>query len=194
MELIVLALIAGFVFFKLFSVLGKQTGAPPPVFREDHAAEDGPRPVHVSTTDEDQSPLEDEMVGDLQKIAQKDPNFSQREFVTGAKAAYEMIVKAFSEGDHDTLQSLLTPDVYRDYEAAIKARESDGTEPFELMRLKSANLEGGELKGSMAEVGVVFEAELSDGEKVMKTKELWTFERDTDSRDPNWRLSDVSAA
>ena len=90
--------------------------------------------------------------------------------------------------------TLLTNDVFNDYDAAIKAREESGAAPFEFMRLKNASLENGELNGSMAEVSVLFESELSNEERIILTREIWTFERDTQSRDPNWRLADVSEA
>jgi len=133
-------------------------------------------------------------VSGLQQISRMDPNFSQREFIQGARAAYEMIVQAFAEGDRKTLKSLLTSDIFEDYDTAIKAREESGAEPMELMRLKNASIEEADLKGSVAEITVHYEAELSNGERITQTRELWTYERDLKSKDPNWRLADVSEA
>lgn len=194
-EIIFLAAIAIFVLTRLFSVMGQDKGAPPPSMRTEQQREERPRPVHVvPDPSEDRDDEDEEMVGGLEKIARADPSFSQKEFTKGAKAAYEMIVKAFAEGDRQTLQNLLTQDVYEDYDAAIKAREASGAEPLELMRLKDASIEAGSLVGSVAEITMLFSAELTNGERISKTREFWTFERDTNSRDPNWRLSDVSAA
>ena len=190
-EIIILAAIAIFVLTRLFSVLGKEKGAPPPALRDRDQQRQRPQPVHV-VPDPDQD--DDDLASGLEKIARMQPDFSQREFLAGAKSAYEMIVKAFADGDRGMLQSLLTRDVYEDYDRAIKAREESGQEPLELMRLKEATIETGELTGSMAEITVLFGAELSDGERIVSTRELWTFERDLKDRDPNWRLSDVSAA
>lgn len=190
-EIIILAAIAIFVLTRLFSVLGKEKGAPPPALRDQEQQRQRPHPVHV-VPDPDQD--DEDLIGGLEKIARVQPDFSQREFLSGAKSAYEMIVKAFADGDRGTLQSLLTRDVYEDYDHAIKAREESGQEPLELMRLKEATIETGDLNGSVAEITVLFGAELSDGERIVSTRELWTFERDTKDRDPNWRLSDVSAA
>jgi predicted lipid-binding transport protein (Tim44 family) len=192
-EIIFLAAIAIFVLTRLFSVMGQDKGAPPPTMRPDQQREERPRPVHV-VPDPAEDEEDEEMVGGLERIARADPSFSQKEFTKGAKAAYEMIVKAFAEGDRPTLQNLLTQDVYEDYDAAIKAREASGAEPLELMRLKDASIEAGSLVGSVAEITMLFSAELTNGERISKTREFWTFERDTQSRDPNWRLSDVSAA
>lgn len=192
-EILFLAGVAIFVLARLFAVMGKQKGAPPPSFRTSES-NDRPHPVLVHSDAQDRADDADE--GDLsglQQIALMDPSFSQREFIQGAKAAYEMIVTAFAEGDRSTLKSLLSEDVYGDYDRALKDREASGEPPNELMRLKDANIEESELKGSVAEITVLFVAELSNGDWVSTTRELWTFERDLKSRDPNWRLSDVSA-
>jgi predicted lipid-binding transport protein (Tim44 family) len=191
-ELLLLAGVAIFVLVRLFSVLGQQKGAPPPEFRQ-KGPEGRPHPVLVHS-DSDKTEVDEDESSGLQKIAQIDPDFTQREFLRGARAAYEMTVKAFAEGDRKMLETLLTPDVFADYDAAIKAREAAGEEPNELVRLKDASIEHGDMAGTVAEVSVHFEAELTNGDRISNTKELWTFERDTKSRDPNWRLADVSAA
>ena len=113
-ELLLLAGVAVFVLARLFSVLGKQKGAPPPSFRTPEQKQ-RPQPVLVHSDNDDQSDEEsEESLSDLQKISRLDPEFSQREFVKGAKAAYEMIVTSFAKGDRSSLQMLLTDDVYAD--------------------------------------------------------------------------------
>ena len=191
-EILLLAGVAVFVLARLFSVLGKQKGAPPPNFQTSET-KDRPHPVLVHSNDESDDDFDPENETGLQKISRADPDFSQREFIQGAKAAYEMIVTAFAEGDREALKSLLSQDVYSDYEQALKDREASGEAPSELMRLKDASIEDADMKGSVAEISVLFKAELSNGEYVSQTSELWTFERDIKSRDPNWLLSDVSA-
>ena len=193
-EILLLAAVAAFVLYRLFSVLGKEKGAPPPAFRRNQEENARPQPVHVVPDPSEDDAQDDADASDLERIKRLDPSFNQRDFMVGAKSAYEMIVKSFADGDRATLKSLLTEDVYQDYAAAIDAREETGAEPFELMRLKNASLEGAELSGSEAEITVQFTAELTDGERISQTDEMWTFERDLKSKDPNWRLSDVSAA
>ena len=195
MEILILAAVAVFVLFRLFSVLGKQKGAPPPDFRP-QSRDERPQPVLVHSDNDERQDDEDDFddASGLEKIARVDPSFNQRDFLAGAKSAYEMIVRAFEAGDRTTLSSLLTEDVYRDYEAAIDAREKSGEAAPDFERIRDAQIEGGELNGSVAEVSVMFSAELATEERIMATREIWTFERDTQSRDPNWRLADVSAA
>ena len=190
-EILILAAAAIFVLFRLFSVLGKQKGAPPPAFRTPDQAE-RPHPVLVHSDSDDEREDESESLSGLQQIARADPTFSQKEFLVGAKMAYEMIVHAFAEGDRGKLQTLLNPDIYADYDTAISDREKNsGTAP-ELMRIRDASIESAAMNGSVAEISVHFEAEIGDGERISRTHELWTFERDTKNRDPNGRLSDVS--
>jgi predicted lipid-binding transport protein (Tim44 family) len=88
-----------------------------------------------------------------------------------------------------------TPRVYDSYVAAIEAREAKGEPGPELVRLKSAEIADAVLQGGTARVTVRFEAELAEGAHgVRDAREKWTFERDVNSPDPNWRLGRVAAA
>ena len=194
-ELIVFAVVAVFVLSRLYAVLGKKTGAEPPpsVVREAterRTQQDAPQ---------QQSPLRPAFTGPgavgMEEIAALDTNFAPDSFLSGAKKAYEMIVTAFAEGEKDTLSQFLSEDVFEAYSAAIDAREADEKEPMRLLRLKSGEIADAELvQGDTARVSVSFEAELSDGEIQRTAKEIWTFERLAKSKDPNWRLVEVSEA
>jgi len=128
-------------------------------------------------------------------IVRADPAFDIDHFVTGAKGAYELIVNAYAKGDRDALRSLLTQRVFESYDAAIKSREEKNEPGPELVRLKSAEIADANVADSIARVTVKFEAELAEGAHgVRDARERWTFERDTRSSDPNWRLSRVTAA
>jgi len=123
----------------------------------------------------------------------------------GAKGAYEMIVKAFAAGDRTMLRNLLAPNVMASFDTAIAGRESDGvTETVEFLHAPRADLEKAEMVGAgdLARLTVRFLAEFRsrshgpEGEAVedRRTAELWTFERNLRSRDPNWTLVHVDAA
>jgi predicted lipid-binding transport protein (Tim44 family) len=128
-------------------------------------------------------------------IVRADPNFDGEHFLTGARGAYDLIVGAFAKGDKEALSGLLTPRVYDSYVAAIEAREAKGEPGPELVRLKSAEIADAVLQGGTARVTVRFEAELAEGAHgVRDAREKWTFERDVNSPDPNWRLGRVAAA
>jgi predicted lipid-binding transport protein (Tim44 family) len=190
-EILVLAAIAGLVLARLYSVLGRRTGAerpsrPAPVQGDLHVPE-GPRPMPSSGAAG--------RAGDLADLQRADPTFDPDHFLSGARVAYEMIVQAYAKGDRDALRNLLTPRVFDSYVSAIEAREAKGDKGPELVRLKAAEVVDAVLEGEMARVAVRFEAELAEGlHHLRDTKERWTFERSVRSFDPNWRLARVAQA
>jgi len=140
----------------------------------------------------------------LAAVKAKDPAFDLAKFLAGAKGAYEMIVKAFAEGDRTSLKPLLGSKILGDFEAAIAQREAEGrTETVEFFQPPRADLEKAEVfGGDLAMLTVRFLAEFRsrtkgpEGEGVddRRTAELWTFERRLKNRDPNWILVHVDAA
>ena len=139
---------------------------------------------------------------ELRRIKDADPAFEPGEFVEGAKIAYEMVVNAFAEGDRKTLQNLLSQDVYEGFEAAITQREESGETMrssfigINDIRIVSAELRGRDALVTLRIVSEMISATLSsngdvvdgDLETVVEVRDIWTFGRDTRSRDPNWKL------
>lgn len=200
LELIIFAGLAAIVLYQLYSVLGRRVGRQPedrPAAETAAAAPRGPQPLDT--------PADEgvELTG-LAAIKAKDPAFDMGHFLSGAKAAYEMIVKAFADGDKQTLGNLLAPNVLSSFEAAIDQRAAEGrTETVEFLHSPRADLEKAEVTaGDLARVTVRFLAEFRsrtkgpEGEGVddRRTAELWTFERRLKNRDPNWTLVHVDAA
>ena len=198
-EFLVLAVAAGVVLAKLYSVLGRRTGAePPPQPRPQPAAQapqgDVPRDASLERAPASAA-LAGAAPGGLADLVRADPSFDPMHFLSGARAAYEMIVTAFAAGDRDGLRPLLTPRVHEAYAKAIDERAARGEKGAELVRLKSAELLDASVEGEAARVAVRFEAELAEGAHGLRdTKEKWTFERNLRSPDPNWKLARVVAA
>jgi predicted lipid-binding transport protein (Tim44 family) len=199
LELIIFAGLAGIVLYQLYSVLGRRVGRQP----EDRPASEtaGPMPQR---TDRPAEPAEEgaPLTG-LASVQARDPSFDAQRFLAGAKGAYEMIVKGFAAGDRPALGNLLAPNVLASFESAIAAREAEQrTESVEFLHPPRADLDKAELAGDVARVTVRFLAEFRsrskgpEGEAVedRRTAELWTFERNLKSRDPNWILIHVDAA
>jgi predicted lipid-binding transport protein (Tim44 family) len=138
----------------------------------------------------------------LRKILSADRSFDPQSFVQGARAAYEMIVTAFAAGDRKTLKNLLSKDVYDGFVAAISDRESRGeTIESTFVGIDKADIVEAAMKGNTAQVTVKFRSELisatrdrvgaivdGDPNAVSDVTDIWTFARDTTSRDPNWKL------
>jgi predicted lipid-binding transport protein (Tim44 family) len=201
LELIIFAGLAAIVLYQLYAVLGRRVGRQP---------EDTPA-APVTTTPLDrtldaQGQAQDDGVAltGLAAVKAKDPAFDINRFLGGAKAAYEMIVKAFAAGDRAKLRDLLAPPVMAGFDTAIAAREAENrTETIEFNHAPRADLEKAEVVGhDLARVTVRFLAEFrsrtkgpeGEGVEDRRTAELWTFERHLKSRDPNWTLIHVDAA
>lgn len=139
----------------------------------------------------------------LEKIAAADNQFSTRIFVDGAKVAYEMVVTAFAQGDRQSLKTLLSRDVYEGFAKAIEDREKAGNVlESRFVGIDKTEVVGADLKGTKATITIRFLAEFisatlnkageiidGDPKQVREVTDVWTFERDTGSRDPNWKLA-----
>jgi predicted lipid-binding transport protein (Tim44 family) len=159
------------------------------------APEAGPAPDQTADAD---TPL----AAGLTQIKLADRDFDEKSFQSGAKMAFEMIIGAFSQGDSRALRPLLSNDVYEDFSGAIKAREeADETLETTLVGINEAELIEAELQGKTAfatikfvseQVNVTRDAagEVVDGDPntVTTITDIWTFARNTRSRDPNWTL------
>jgi len=201
LELIIFAGLAAIVLYQLYSVLGRRVGRQP----EDQPAAAEPTGPVVRPADRPlESTEEGVSLSGLAAVRARDPSFDVGRFLTGARSAYEMIVKAFAAGDRPTLRNLLAPPVMASFDQVISSRESEGrTESVEFLHAPRADLEKAEMVGGeLARMTVRFLAEFRsrskgpEGEAVedRRTAELWTFERNLKSRDPNWTLVHVDAA
>jgi predicted lipid-binding transport protein (Tim44 family) len=135
-------------------------------------------------------------------LAAADRTFNAEQFIAGAKAAYEMIVTAYADGDRKTLKPLLNNEVYDGFVQAISAREGRGEKiEFKFVGIDRADITAATVKGPTAQVTVRFLSKLvsathdkddrvidGDPTHVGDVTDIWTFARDIASRDPNWKL------
>jgi predicted lipid-binding transport protein (Tim44 family) len=144
----------------------------------------------------------------LVDIFRADATFDPDHFIQGAKAAYEIIVTAFAEGNRRTLKNLLNSEVYDGFNSAISDREKRGElidQSF--VGIKSADVVEAELKAGIAQLTVKFVSELisatrdragvvinGDPKRIREVTDIWTFAREIASRDPNWKLVATQAA
>lgn len=197
-EFLLLAAIALFIGWRLYVTLGQDDG--PPEGRDRKPL----RPVPETTaqaekTASEVTPFPPTFTGPaaagLEAIYEADNGFEPREFLKGARSAYEIIVGAYARGDRKALKPMLDTDVYEAWDAAIAEREKNNTPGMTLLRIKSAEITEADLDAQkMARVAVRFDSELGDGENTAKAQEVWTFMRKVTSSDPNWLLDDVDTA
>ncbi|MEL7198279.1 MAG: Tim44/TimA family putative adaptor protein [Pseudomonadota bacterium] len=213
-EIVILALFAAFLGYRLYSVLGR---------RAEHEEESIPhrfdsganqQPTAVQPTGMSQPapsrPIELEGVmpaveRGIRDIANADGKFDLPIFMDGAKAAYEMVLEAFWTGDRDTLRDLCDDDVFEGFVGAIDAREKAGeTLDNSLIRIEETRIHSASLDGRLARISILFVADIAavtrdkDGNVIagslddaIESRDVWTFSRNTSSRDPNWVLDET---
>ena len=221
---IIFLALAVFIFLRLRSVLGQRTGRERPPY-DPYSARDSVRPAtekvialpNRSTENpqkpaeapaapverwKDVAPTDSPLAKGLDAIVAAAPEFDAKHFITGARAAYEMIVTAFAEGDKRALKDLLSREVYEGFEAAINDREKKGYKvETRFVSIDSADITGADLRGKSAQVTVRFVSQLvsatrdaqgvvveGNADKVTDVTDVWTFAREVASRDPNWKL------
>ena len=189
MDIILLAMIAGFIFLRLRGILGKRTG------------------------------FEGKTAPQFQEILKKvDPKIktkqnlifdesAQKEFLKGAKIAYETIITDFSDDDNKLVQSkpLLSKKIHDQFNEALKERNNRGHfAEITFIGVNSANIKNHKKENSILKVTVDFVGEVitcirdknkkivsGDPEKIKKIYDTWVFSRDTRSSNPNWQLVDI---
>ncbi len=209
LDIIFFAMVAAFVLYRLGSVLGRRTGHERRRPSRFDAAAKQERVVPLERPAA--SPAEEAAIGNpgdprvkagLTEIRLADPSFDLAHFLEGARLAFEMIIGAFAKGDKETLRGLLAPEVYTSFAEAIDARAAKGqTLMTEVVAVRKAEVIEAGMQGTRARITVRFESEqisaLRDAEghllegnpsKVEEVVDIWTFERDVRSRDPNWLL------
>lgn len=206
-EIVIFAMIAAFLVYRLRSVLGRRTGEERPRPSPFTAAPS--RPDNVVPLPQraavDAAPAADEPVSLAEAIRQihaADQSFDEKVFLQGARGAFQMIVGAFALGDTAALRPLLADDVYDSFAKAIRQRQSAGeTLETRIERIRDADVIEARLDGRDAVVTVKFVSEqtnlvrntageIVDGDprQPVEVVDIWTFRRNTRARDPNWAL------
>ena len=144
----------------------------------------------------------------LLAIVRADSTFDPEHFLKGSKQAYEMIVTAFAEGNRKMLKDLLSRDVMEGFAAAITDRERRSEVVDQsFVGISKADIVDAELKNGVATVTVKFESQLisanrdkagevtsGDPQKIKDVTDIWSFAREINARNPNWRLVATQAA
>lgn len=214
LEIVILAMIAAFLGLRLYSVLGR---------RAEHEEESVPQRFDAGDNPGAHSPesrnpvaappqrvieLEGVMPAverGIRDIANADRNFDTAQFMEGAKAAYEVVLEAFWNGDRDTLRDLCDDDVLEGFLAAIDAREEAGeTLENKLIRIEETRIHSASLDQRTARIAILFVADIAavtrdkDGNVIagslddaIESRDVWTFSRNVGSSDPNWVLDET---
>ncbi len=217
-DILFFAMVAAFIALRLRSVLGRRTG------HERRRAE-GFGDVRRDSTSDNVVPIGDrgaasaevdQAIADLSEgdvksgltsIRQADPSFDLREFLSGARLAFEMIVDSYAAGDKTALRPLLADQVFRGFARAIDERVAiEQSLDTQLLAVGEPEVIEADLVNNAARVTLRFESEQvnvvrdrdgkiveGDPQTAEDVIDLWTFERDTQSGDPNWTLIETRA-
>ena len=188
-DIILLAMIAGFIFLRLRGILGKRSGfegKAPPKFEE---------------------VLKNVKINQVKKLNETFNENAQKEFLNGAKIAYETIITDFSDNDNKltTSKPLLNTQTFNQFNEALKDRSARGNyAEITFIGINSAIIKEHKKIGNILNVTVDFIAEVitcirdkdkkivsGDPEKIKKIYDTWVFSRDTTSANPNWQLVNI---
>jgi len=213
-DIILFAMVAGFLVLRLRSVLGRRTGnerrrdlfprrATPASDNVTTLAEPDKRVARQAGD----APAADAVAEGLNQIRRSDSSFDPAHFIEGARTAFELIVAAFAKGDKAELRPLLSDEVFNRFAMAIDERtNAKETLETQIEKLDKVDIEEAGLAGRTAQVTLklvsrqinvtrAMDGSIVDGapgQPVEKT-DYWTFARDTRSNDPNWVLIATSS-
>ena len=227
--ILVLAVLTVLIILKLRSVLGQRTGRERPPY-DPYSAGDPIRNaapdnkvVTLPTRNAEASPPRppdpaeavtaadryggfavpgSPVAGGLDAIVAADKSFDIKQFIAGARAAYEMIVTAYATGDRRSLKGLLEREVFDGFDAVIRQREARGeTVETRFVSIDASDIINAQLRGKMAHLTLRFVSHLvqatrnrngnvidGSADTVTSVTDVWTFTREVSSRDPNWKL------
>jgi predicted lipid-binding transport protein (Tim44 family) len=209
-DIILFAMVAGFLVLRLRSVLGRRTGNERrrELFMRRAAAPAPEKRVTLLEPEKrrarqgDEAQAADGVAEGLNRIRGVDPSFDPAHFIEGARAAFTLIVDGFARGDKEALRSLLSDEVFQRFATAIDERVS-AKEALEtrIDRLDSVDIVEADLLGRMAQITLklvshqinvtrAVDSSIVDGDpaNAVEKSDYWTFARDTGSSDPNWVL------
>jgi predicted lipid-binding transport protein (Tim44 family) len=213
--ILLIAMVAGIILFRLYTVLGRRTGNERES-RDPLRRVGGPVPAEtsdkvVALADRTQARAEANVnpaaSQGLLQIGQVDRTFETAHFLDGARHAYEIIVTAFAARDRAALRPLLSDEVYAAFDSVMRGHEDrKETVSYSFVGFKNTQVTHAELKGQMAEITVEFASQFisavsdangavveGDAKAVRDVVDVWTFARDVNTSDPNWHLVATSS-
>ena len=182
-DIIVFAVIAIFIIYRLRGVLGKRTGYQKNLttnqFSEEKKAQIKKNIPQLKDNEQK-----------LLKIYEVVENFDHKSFLEGAKKAFEIIISAYNQGEKKTLKGLVSKDVFAAFGKAIDNKTNNPNSQFYSLVIEG--VEDAKVENNVVKITLRFTSEqfTNDDEKtVIKKQDLWTFEKKADSKSPEWILT-----
>ena len=205
-DILIFAIIAVFLALRLRSILGSRDGFEQPQrpFQDSDRANGA---AGTANNDSNVIQMPGQSAGALSAsgldgVRRLDTTFREDEFTNGAAAVFPMVLQAYADGDMVQLKRLLSFDLHEEFSEAIRQRDEDGDRlNIKIDELKSVELLDGQVVDAIASVTVQYTSiqtrELFDKDNILiedesetsaEMTDIWVFERDIQSNDPNWKL------
>ena len=202
-DIIIFAMLAIYLVFQLRRVLGRKTGTEKPTANQFSEEKDRTPQDETIISLNGRGQEEIASTSGITQLRQLDASFNEKEFISGSRSAFSWIVAGFADGDTTRLEPLLGPKLFKSFKQAILERTNAGEKlETNIITIKSAQINEVVVEGHTATVTVEF---ISDQIKVLRDSEeniidgdadtiesltdLWTFNRDITSTNPNWILT-----
>jgi len=182
-DILIFAAIAGFIIYRLRGVLGKRTGF------QKNISETKPQETKKKEDVQKIPSLMDNETK-LEVVYKKVNNFNHREFLDGAKKAFEIIISSFNNGDKKTLKNLVSKNVYSAFEKAIDEKTNNPESQFYSLIVEG--IADAKVENDTISISVNFISEQmlnNDEGSIVKNKDTWTFEKPANSSSPIWILT-----
>ena len=191
LDIILLAMIAGFIILRLRNILGRKTG---------HQNK-----VYGSFSEKEFEKFKEKIKSQTKKPQTEFDKEQRKEFLKGAEIAYETIINSFAKGDKKTLKDLLTKEMRENFESAIEERNKNNIKSeLTFIGIKSSVVENFEKTTNALFFTVKFVSEIisvkrdknnkvveGDPNKIKTVIDKWKFTRQTSSSSPNWYLAEI---
>ena len=205
-DIIIFAIIAVFLIFRLRNILGEKTGFDPKADNQSKTSKNEKVSNVVDFTKKVENLKEYEFSSEIKEIMKIDNSFKIDEFISGANTFFKMVVNGFVEGNIENIKKYVKPKIFKDFQNAIDERIKEKEKLIiDILSINHTKIKNIKIKGNIVKLEVIFDTvqikalqdindEIIDGdldEKIV-VKDMWTFERNFKLQSKNWTLIETS--
>ena len=205
-DIIIFAIIAVFLIFRLRNILGEKTGFDPKADNQSKTPKNEKVSNVVDFTKKVENLKEYEFSSEIREIMKIDNSFKIDEFISGANTFFKMVVNGFVEGNIENIKKYVKPKIFKDFQNAIDERIKEKEKLIiDIISINHTKIKNIKIKGNIVKLEVIFDTvqikalqdindEIIDGdldEKIV-VKDMWTFERNFKLQSKNWTLIETS--
>ena len=205
-DIIIFAIIAVFLIFRLRNILGEKTGFDPKADNQSKTPKNEKVSNVVDFTKKVENLKEYEFSSEIKEIMKIDNSFKIDEFISGANTFFKMVVNGFVEGNIENIKKYVKPKIFKDFQNAIDERIKEKEKLIiDILSINHTKIKNIKIKGNIVKLEVIFDTvqikalqdindEIIDGDldEKIDVKDMWTFERNFKLQSKNWTLIETS--